>query len=95
MRRATPSWAIPKLPELKVRRVRRYVTDYGYAEPTERIFQQLGYDTGFGFKVIDEEEFPMDIAISLGAFGDMGRPWTSKFVNWIPKAQGGTAEDFA
>jgi hypothetical protein len=81
---------------LKVRTIRRKVWIRGYTEPEIQRVQQLGYNRFLlGFKVVDEEVVPGDIDISLGAFGDTGRHWRSKFLNWIPNARGGFAEDFA
>lgn len=80
---------------LRVKRIERKRHEDGYAEPTVETVQQLGYDdTVRGFIVLDEEIVPEDILISLGAIGSMGRPWESKFKNWIPTKQGGRAEHF-
>lgn len=87
-----------RLPDLMVRQISVPHWERGYDEPTERHYQQLGYWKrglfGRRFVVLDEEIFPTDIKISLGAFGDTGRDWQSKFMNWIPKKHGGRAENF-
>lgn len=67
----------------------------GYVGYHEVKVQQLGYRTSLGFKVIEEEIVPNDVWIDQGCLGSYLGPWRSKFANWIPKAQGGHAEDFA
>lgn len=78
--------------KLQVRHIRRAIHERGYIEPSIEDFQQLGYRTWWGgFEVVDEEMIPGDVAISLGAFGDCGRAWRSKFADYIPQARGGNA----
>jgi hypothetical protein len=87
--------ALPKL-EVKAFR-RRQHAGYGYVGYEWVDVQQLGYRrfTGFGgWVAVDEEIVPNDVGISIGAFGSYDGPWRSKFLNWIPEAQGGHAEKY-
>jgi hypothetical protein len=69
---------------------------YGYVGTMEVKVQYLGYVNGLGrFIPIEEEIIPNDVWIQEGAMGAYLGSWRSKFINWIPKARGGHAEDFA
>jgi len=77
--------------KLAVRTIRRKVMIRGYIDPEIQRVQQLGFKILGIFVVLDEEVVPSHVDISLGAFGDTGSDWQSKFANWIPKARGGNA----
>lgn len=52
----------------------------GYVGTDEVHIQQLEVKTRIGWQVIDEEEVPSHVRISIGCFGDTGG-WTSKFTS--------------
>lgn len=79
---------------LEVRTIRRSVNIRGYIGTENQRVQQFGFRVLGFFIPLDEEVVPSHVDISLGAFGDIGVNWQSKFANWIPRVRGGHAEDF-
>jgi hypothetical protein len=70
-----------QLPPIRVHAFTKTVpAPRGYVGTDVTHFQQLQVQTPFGWVVVDQEEVPDHVKISLGCYGDTGG-WVSKFAS--------------